>query len=185
MYRGRAAEALDWFARADQFGPRDPGRWTWLGGKGQALILLGRDEEAIVALRAAIDSNAADISDYAVLAAAYALAGRNEEARAALGQYTRFRPGETVATFRNLSPVPLQLTDPSYQRQRERLKEGLRKAGMPDTCGAQLMIKSALLGSDVECRACGLWGRVCRNSQLFIAFKSQASIYNLYRRRSV
>lgn len=132
MYRGRVAETLDWFAKADQFGPRDPGRWTWLGGKGQALILLGRDEEAIAALRAAIDSNAADISDYAVLAAAYALAGRNEEARAALAQYTRFRPGETVATFRNLSPVPLQLTDPSYQRQRERLKEGLRKAGMPD-----------------------------------------------------
>jgi adenylate cyclase len=132
MYLGRSAEALDWFEKAERFGPRDPGRWTWLGGKGQVLILLGRDGEAIASLRAAIESNPADISDYAVLAAAYALAGQNEEAKAALTQYNRLHPGMTVANFRNLSPVPLQLTDPSYRQQRDRLKEGLRKAGMPD-----------------------------------------------------
>jgi adenylate cyclase len=109
-----------------------PGRWTWLAGKGQVLILLGRDEEAIAALRAALESNPADVGDYAVLAAAYALTGRKDEARAALAQYDRFHPGATAATFRNLSPVPLQLTDPSYRQQRERLKDGLRKAGMPD-----------------------------------------------------
>jgi hypothetical protein len=28
--------------------------------------------------------------------------------------------------------VPLQLTDPTYRQQRERLKQGLRKAGMPE-----------------------------------------------------
>jgi TolB-like protein/DNA-binding SARP family transcriptional activator len=132
MYRGRTADALDWFEKAELFGPRDPGRWTWLAGKGQVLILLGRDEEAIASLRAAIESNPADLGDYAVLAAAYALSGRNEEARAALAQYSRVHPAAIVANFRNLSPVPLQLTDPSYLRQRERLKNGLRKAGMPD-----------------------------------------------------
>jgi len=132
MYLGRTADALDWFEKAELFGPRDPGRWTWLGGKGQALLLLKRDGEAIASLHAAIESNPADVGDYAVLAAAYALAGRNDEARTALAQHDRVRPGATVTNFRNLSPVPLELTDPSYRQQRERLKEGLRKAGMPD-----------------------------------------------------
>ena len=132
MYLGRTVDALEWFNKAELFGPRDPGRWTWLGGKGQTLLLLGRDAEAITSLRAAIDSNPADVGDYAVLAATYALSGHNDEARAALVQYDQARPGTTVETFRNLSPVPLLLTDPSYRQQRERLKDGLRKAGMPD-----------------------------------------------------
>jgi TolB-like protein/cytochrome c-type biogenesis protein CcmH/NrfG len=132
MYLGRLDDALEWFGKAEQFGPHDPGRWTWLGGKGQALLLLGRDTEAIAALRAAIDSNPADTSDYAVLAAAYALAGHEDEAQAALARYSAAHPGMTVASFRNLSPVPLRLTDPAYLRQRERLKEGLRKASMPE-----------------------------------------------------
>jgi len=58
------------------------------------------------------------------------LSGREEEVRAALSQYHRFHPSTTVASFRSSTPVPLQLTDPSYLRQREHLKEGLRKAGM-------------------------------------------------------
>lgn len=132
MYLGRTAEALDWFEKAEQFGLHDPGRWTWLGGKGQVQVLLGRDKEAIESLRAAVESNPADVGDYAVLAAAYALAGRDEEARVALARYRSVLPNTTVSNFRNLSPVPLQLTDPSYRRQRERLKDGLRKAGMPD-----------------------------------------------------
>jgi tetratricopeptide (TPR) repeat protein len=132
MYLGRITDALDWFDKAERFGPRDPSRSTWLGGKGQALVLLGRDNDAIAALRAAIESNPATMGNYAVLAAAYALAGRIDEARAALARYNSSNPGTTVGNFRNLSPVPLDLTDPAYRHQRERLNEGLRKAGMPD-----------------------------------------------------
>ena len=132
MYLGRTANSLGWFEKAELIGPRDPGRWTWLGGKGQALILLGRDVEATASLRAAVESNPADVGDYAVLAAAYALSGRNDEARLALAEYSRSHPETTVASFRSVSPVPLRLTDPSYRRQRERLKDGLRKAGMPE-----------------------------------------------------
>ena len=132
MYLGRTTDALDWFERAERLGPRDPGRWTWLSGKGQVLLLLGRTDEAITSLRAALDSNPAAIGEYSVLAAAYALNGRNDEAHAALAQYTQANPGATVANFRSLSPVPLRLTDPSYRQQRRRLEDGLRKAGMPD-----------------------------------------------------
>ena len=132
MYLGRIEDSLVWFEKAELIGPRDPSRWTWLGGKGQALLLLGRDAEAITSLHSAIESNPADVGDYAVLAAAYALSGRNDEASAALAEYRRSRPDTTVASFRNMSPVPLRLTDQIYRQQRERLKEGLRKAGMPE-----------------------------------------------------
>ena len=50
LYLGRPEQALGWFAKADRIGPRDPGRWTWLDGRGHALLLLGRDEEATRAL---------------------------------------------------------------------------------------------------------------------------------------
>lgn len=132
MYLGRTTEALDWFAKAERLGPRDPGRWTWLSGRGQALILLGRDTEAIHALRAALDANPKGSDTYAFLAAAYALAGQPEAARIALASYERGWPGTRVMTFRSRTPVPLELTAPAYLQQRERLKEGLRQAGMPE-----------------------------------------------------
>jgi adenylate cyclase len=132
MYLGRSHEALDWFAKAHRFGPRDPGRWTWLDGRGQTLILLGRDQEALRSFRLALEANPNSISTYALLAAACALTGRDDEARAALTRYIGVHPRATVSDFRRFAPVPLRLTSDSYQWQRERLKEGLRKAGMPE-----------------------------------------------------
>jgi len=73
MYLGRVADSVAWFEKAEEIGPHDPGRWTWLGGKGQALLLLGRDAEAIKSLRGAVEANPANVGDYAVLAEAYAL----------------------------------------------------------------------------------------------------------------
>jgi tetratricopeptide (TPR) repeat protein len=132
MYSGRIEEALDWFARAERIGPRDPGRWTWLDGRGHALILLGRDEEAVPSLRSALEANPRNVGSYAFLAAAYALMGRSDEAQAALARYDRVRPGARVSTFRRFAPVPLVLTGAKYQQQRHRLEEGLRRAGMPE-----------------------------------------------------
>jgi TolB-like protein len=132
MYLGQSGQALDWFAKADRIGPRDPGRWTWLDGRGHALILLGRDEEAIRSLISALDANPRNVSSHAFLTASYALLGRSDEARASLATYLQRRPDSRVSTFRRLSPVPLVLTSQIYQQQHERLKAGLRKAGMPE-----------------------------------------------------
>jgi tetratricopeptide (TPR) repeat protein len=131
MYLGDPLGALDWFAKADRLGPRDPARWTWLDGQGHALILLGRDEEAVRSLRAALDSNPTTVGTYALLASAYALAGLADKSRLALGQYQKYYPDVTVGSFRSLAPVPLNLTTEKYRQQFERLKDGLRKAGMP------------------------------------------------------
>jgi adenylate cyclase len=132
MYLGRVEDSLGWFAKANGLGPRDPGRWSWFDSQGHALILLGRAHEAIRFLRMALDANPSALSPHALLAAAYALLGRLDEARDELEQYNRLRPGETVANFRRVSPVPLSLTSPRYQLLFERLKEGLRSAGMPE-----------------------------------------------------
>jgi tetratricopeptide (TPR) repeat protein len=132
MYLGQPEQALDWFAKADRIGPRDPGRWTWLDGRGHALILLGRDEDAIRSLISALDANPKNTSSRAFLAAAYALLGRTDEARSALSAYTQERPGTRISTFRRFAPVPLLLTSSKYQQQHERLAEGLREAGMPE-----------------------------------------------------
>jgi TolB-like protein/DNA-binding winged helix-turn-helix (wHTH) protein/tetratricopeptide (TPR) repeat protein len=132
LYLGRPEQALDWFAKADRIGPRDPGRWTWLDGRGHALLLLGRDEEAINALNSALDANPKNLSPHAFLAAAYALLGRSDEARAELAAYLERRPDTRLSTFRRFSPVPLALTSPQYQQQLQRVAEGLRKAGLPE-----------------------------------------------------
>jgi TolB-like protein/cytochrome c-type biogenesis protein CcmH/NrfG len=132
MYLGRPEQALDWFDKATRMGPRDPGRWTWLDGRGHALLLLGRDEEAVHALIAALDANPKNLSSHAFLAAAYALLGRSDDAHAALAAYLQRRPDTKVSTFRRFSPVPLALTSAKYQQLHERVSDGLRKAGMPE-----------------------------------------------------
>jgi predicted Zn-dependent protease len=131
MYLGRLDEALEWFAKAERIGPRDPARWTWLDGRGQALILLGRDQEAVRSLSAAAEANPRSPGTQALLAAAYALAGRLNEAQSALAIYLGKHPDARVSTFRQFAPVPLARTGREYQGRRERLLEGLRKAGMP------------------------------------------------------
>ena len=132
LYLGKPEQALDWFAKADRMGPRDPGRWTWLDGRGHAFILLEREEDAVRALINALDANPKNVSSHAFLAAAYALVGRSEEAHAALAAYLERHPGTRVSTFRTLSPVPLALTGPNYRQLRAHLNEGLLKAGMPE-----------------------------------------------------
>jgi predicted Zn-dependent protease len=76
-YRSRTLETSKSAFALGQNQTSRPRRWTWLGGKGQTLLLLVRDTESITSLRAAIDSNPADVGDYAVLAAAYALSGHS------------------------------------------------------------------------------------------------------------
>jgi adenylate cyclase len=131
MYLGRLDEALDWFGKAERIGPRDPARWTWLDGRGQTLILLGRDEEALRSLIGAAEANPRSAGTQALLAAAYALAGRLPQAQAAMATYLALHPDAHASTFRLNAPVPLAKTAREYQARREHLLEGLRKAGMP------------------------------------------------------
>ncbi len=132
LYLGRFEEALHWFEKADQIGPRDPSRWIWLGAMGRVHFFLGRNDEAIRLLRLSANANPRDARAYALLAAIYAVSGQNEDAASALDSCLRLRPDMTINRFFADWSVALQATSPTYQRQHERFREGLRIAGMAE-----------------------------------------------------
>ena len=132
LYLGRFDEALDWFEKVDQIGPRDPSRWIWLGAMGRVHFFLGHDEEAIRLFRLSADANRSDARAYALLAAIYALSSRSDEAAVALASCFRLRPEMTIKRLFADWSVPLQATNPVYLRQHERFRDGLRIAGMPE-----------------------------------------------------
>jgi TolB-like protein/class 3 adenylate cyclase/cytochrome c-type biogenesis protein CcmH/NrfG len=132
LYLGRMQEALDWFEKADQLGPRDPSRWIWLGAMGRVEFFLGRNEEAIRLLRLSADANPNDPRAYALLAAVYASLGRDDDARSALAGCMRLRPDMTIKRFFDDWSVPLEETSPDYRRAHERIRDDLRRAGMPE-----------------------------------------------------
>jgi TolB-like protein/Flp pilus assembly protein TadD len=133
LYLGASKEAIDWLRRADRIAPLDPDRWTWLQGLGRALMHLGKDAEAVDALRQAMDSNPGFRRGKALLVASEALSGNLDGAKRHLAELAALDPGITVSQFaEERSSVPLDVVSPVYQRESARILEGLRRAGMPD-----------------------------------------------------
>jgi TolB-like protein/tetratricopeptide (TPR) repeat protein len=132
LYLGRAEEAVAWFRRADALGAGDdPLRWTWLQGLGRALLQLGRDAEAVEALRLAAASNPTFAPSHALLAAALALAGDDAAARVAMAEFRRAEPNTPLEALARRAAVPHEATDPLYQARNARVLEGLRRAASP------------------------------------------------------
>jgi class 3 adenylate cyclase len=150
LYLGATQEAVEWFRRADTVAPRDPERWTWLQGLGRALMQLGHDAEAADALRAAMDSNPGHLRGKAWLTAAEALSGDEANARRHLAEYLAVEPEMTVERFAGeRSSVPLDVVNPVYRREIERIFDGLRRAGMPEGNGGHSFesIESETIGT--------------------------------------
>jgi Flp pilus assembly protein TadD len=134
LYLGETQEAAEWFRRADSIAPGDPERWTWLQGLGRALMQLGRDAEAVDVLCQTMDSNPGYRRGKAILAAAAALVGDNERAALLLAEYATVEPNMTVRRFaEERSSVPMDAVSLVYRWENERILEGLRRAGMPDS----------------------------------------------------
>jgi TolB-like protein len=87
---------------------------------GDAEINLGHFDAAIDAYRKALDSGFRQFFVYSNLAAAYAQAGKVDEARAALTEARRLNPGITLKWMKEHSPNLPAVYD------------GLRKAGLPE-----------------------------------------------------
>ncbi len=129
FYRGRAEEAVGWLRRADRLAPGDdPLRWTWLQSLGRALLQLGRDKEAVDALRLAVASNPTFALSHALLAAALALVGEEKTARAAMAAFRRAEPDTCVDVLAWRAAVPIEATDPLYRSGNARVLDGLRRA---------------------------------------------------------
>jgi predicted Zn-dependent protease len=134
LYLGATLEAAEWFRRADRVAPCDPMRWTWLQGLGRALVQMGQDAEAVAVMRLVIDSNPSWQRGKALLAASEALAGDVDLARQHLSEFAECDPGVTISQFSDeRASIPLAAVSPVYRRENERILDGLRRAGMPDS----------------------------------------------------
>ena len=108
--------------------PARPQARSWLATTGAAALYLGRDEHAVLWVRRSRELYPDAPNAHFYLAAALAHLGRHDEARAAVAQGLAVNPTYTISRFRE-SPFG---DDPRFLRQRERIYDGLRKAGAPD-----------------------------------------------------
>ena len=121
---GRLDEALAEFLEADRNAPDSQLRWSWNQGIGLIYLMQGEDQKAIERLsRAALEApNAGHPSAY--LASAYALVGREQEARDAMDHYMKLWPQTSLANF---GPT---VGTAAFNAKMVRVREGLRLAGL-------------------------------------------------------
>jgi TolB-like protein/cytochrome c-type biogenesis protein CcmH/NrfG len=128
FYLGRFAETEPHVAEALRLSPRDPLLFHWRYFVGSADLCLGRTVRAITALRHSVELNAQWPFSHFVLASALALGGLLAEAADRVAAGLRLAPQFTIARLRAQSVG----ANPIYLGQRERLYEGLRRAGLPE-----------------------------------------------------
>jgi len=122
VYRiaGLPEEAIRSFERVIRMSPVDPRQHMTLTGIGQALIELGRFDEAIVVLKKALRQNLY-LTTYRCLASAFAHLGRDAEAHDAAARVLEIDPAFTISAL--IARVP---------KNSKLFIEGLRKAGLPE-----------------------------------------------------
>jgi TolB-like protein len=127
-YIGRAEETEAHVREALRLSPRDTFAYIWMVNAGLAKLLLGSDEEAVTQLRRSIEINLNYPNSYFWLAAALVHLDRLDEARSAVQAGLALAPTFTMRRYRAGAPSD----NPIYLAQRERVAEGLRKAGLPE-----------------------------------------------------
>jgi tetratricopeptide (TPR) repeat protein len=125
---GRNDETEAHVLQALRLSPRERNAGSWFGVVGFAKLGAGRDEEAIRWFSRLIEDNPDLPMPHFLFAAASARLGRMEEAQDALRAGLELNPSFTIARFRSQT-----FSDhPIYLAGRERMYEGLRKAGLPE-----------------------------------------------------
>jgi DNA-binding winged helix-turn-helix (wHTH) protein/tetratricopeptide (TPR) repeat protein len=124
---GRFEDALATFERADAIDTPQVSRWTWPLGVGLALTWMERYEQALPWLQRSRDiTPATGRTDFAIAACLQAL-GRYEEARKAVDEGLRLRPGTTGATV----ALPVKNQSPLYIAGSEKVIGLMVAAGLP------------------------------------------------------
>jgi tetratricopeptide (TPR) repeat protein len=116
---GRFEKAKSDILQAMRLSPRDPTMPLWQTNLADAEMGLGHFDAAIDLIHQSIDAGYRVSYTYRELAAAYALAGKMEDAKAALAEALRVDPTLTIKSVARTNTGPAVL-------------EGLRKAGMPE-----------------------------------------------------
>ena len=128
LYLGRAEDGFPGLETAFRLSPRDPGAPVW-----QQLVcvlhnFLAQWEQGIEWCEKALAGAPDNPYTLVHLAAANAWTGHDKEAKEAVAQLRKIRPGFTVQTY-----VGIHFSDdPTFNAQRARIYEGLRKAGLPE-----------------------------------------------------
>lgn len=128
IYLGRFEDALATFQQADRFDTPRVSRWTWLLGAGWANLLMGRGGDAAPWFERSIAITAGSGRTHMMLAAAYQEIGKLEEARAAMREGLRLRPGTTKL---NVAP-PAKNSSPIYLAAAARNIQLMVDAGLPE-----------------------------------------------------
>jgi tetratricopeptide (TPR) repeat protein len=127
VFLGRGEETEAHIQEALRLSPRDIFAHRWMMFAGAAKLWHGDDAEAVAWLRRSIEGNRNFPLAHFHLAAALALLGPLDEARAAAKAGLTLDPGFTIRRYRANA-----LSDnPNYLAGRERSYEGMRMAGVP------------------------------------------------------
>jgi TolB-like protein/class 3 adenylate cyclase/Tfp pilus assembly protein PilF len=125
---GRAEETEAHVAEAFRISPSDGAAFLWTHIEGLAKLYLGKDEEAVELFRRSVDASRNYPLNHFYNAAALAHLGRKEEAEAEVKAGLAMASGFTLSRFRGGA----ESDNAVYLAQRERVTEGMRKAGVPE-----------------------------------------------------
>jgi tetratricopeptide (TPR) repeat protein len=128
FYLGRSGETEAHMEQAFRLSPRDKVVYIWSFWGGLAKLWQGADAEAIAWLRRGLEANRNHPTTYFFLAAALALVGELDEARATARAGLELNPSFTIRRYRTFTPS----SHPVYLAGRERVYEALRLAGVPE-----------------------------------------------------
>lgn len=124
---GRFEDALATFERADAIDAPQVSRWTWPLGAGLTLANMERYEQALPWLLRSRDiTPATGRTDFLIAACLQAL-GRYDEARQAVAEGLRLRPGTTGETV----ALPVKNQSPRYMASVEKVGDLMIAAGLP------------------------------------------------------
>jgi TolB-like protein/class 3 adenylate cyclase/Tfp pilus assembly protein PilF len=132
---GEFEKSREFYDKAIRLSPRDPVLSYWYSGKGAAHFGLKQYDQAVDAARRAIAIGPNNVLAHGLLLAALALNGHEAEAHEALQPYLALPVPEpkTIAAWKELeSGFINEHSDPRLLEYRDRLFDGLRKAGMPE-----------------------------------------------------
>ena len=128
IFLGRGEEAEGHVTTAMRLSPRDPMLGSWYATLGLADLQLGRLDKAVDRLRKAIEIAPNNELPYFHLAAALALQDRKLEAAQASEMGRRLAPIFRIGKCR----VEVQSDNPVFLLQRNRIYEGMERAGVPE-----------------------------------------------------
>ena len=135
LYSGRPDEAIELVKKAMRLSPYYPS-W-YLPILGLSYRLTGQYEEAISALEGWRDRKAKGMLPHIVLAFTYVEAGREEDAQAAVAEALKQNPKASIKGY--AATIPYK--DPA---EIERIRDSLRKAGLPETPALPLPDKPSI-----------------------------------------